>query len=55
MTLKVYVIHNHLEDYFDWTATSLKYLNGEALETAHSTIGIAEGGHGLIVRKKNWK
>ena len=51
MTLKVHVIYNHLEDYFDWTATSLKFLNGEAVETAHSTIRIAEERHGLIVRK----
>ena len=49
MTLKVHVIYNHLEDYFDWTATSLKFLNGEAVETAHSTIRIAEERHGLKV------
>ena len=51
MTLKVHVIYNHLEDYFDWTATSLKFLNCEAGETAHNTIRIAEERHGLIVRK----
>ena len=54
MTLKVHVFYNHLKDYFDWTATSLKFLNGEAVETAHSTIRIA-GETWADSPKKYWK
>ena len=42
MTLKIHIVYHHLKDYFDWTGTSLKYLNGEAVETCHSTIRITE-------------
>jgi len=51
MTLKIHVIFHHLEDYFDWTGKSLKYLNGEAVETCHSTLRISEEVHGFKVKK----
>ena len=51
MTLKIHIIYHHLEDYFDWTCQSLKYLKGKAVETCHSTIRIAEEVHQFKVKK----
>ena len=51
MTLKTLVIYHHLEDYFDWTGKTLKYLNAEAIETAHSTLKKEEEKHGFKVRR----
>ena len=49
MILKTHIIYHHLEDYFDWTETTLKYLNGEFVETAHSTLRKHEEAHGFKV------
>ena len=53
MTLKSHVIYHHLEDYFDWTGKTLKYLNAEAVETAHSTLKKEEEKHGFKVRRNS--
>ena len=51
MTLKTHIVYHHLEDYFDWTGISLKYLNGEAVEMCHSTVRKNEETHQLKVTR----
>ena len=50
MTLKIHIVYHHLEDYFDWTGKTFKYLNGEAVETYHSTLRISEEVHDFQVK-----
>ena len=51
MTLKTHINYHHLGDNFDWTGKTLKYVNGEAVESAHSTIRIEEESHGFKVKR----
>ena len=52
MTLKIHVIYDHLEDYFECTGETLKYQNGEFIESKHSKLRMAEENHGFKVKRK---
>ena len=52
MTLKVHIIFHHYEDYFDWTGVTLRYTNGEFVESSHSSIKKEERCHGFKVVRK---
>jgi hypothetical protein len=51
MTLKIHVIVDHFQDYFDWTKKTFKFTNGEFMESIHSTVKRAEMQHGLKVTR----
>ena len=38
MTLKIHVIFDHYEDYFDMTKKTMKYTNGVFVESCQQTI-----------------
>ena len=51
MTIKIHIIYNHYEDYFDWTMTTFRYTNGEFVESMHSTIRKEEQAHNFRVTR----
>ena len=52
MPLKVHVLVHHLSEYFALTGKTMRYTNGEFVETLHSTLRKFEEVHGKkIVRK----
>lgn len=52
MTLKIHVIFHHYEDYFDMTGKTMKYTNGEFVESCHHTIRQEEESHNFKVVRK---
>ena len=49
MILKTHIIYHHLKDYFYLTEKTLKYVNGEFVEGAHSSLKKHEDSHGFKV------
>ena len=51
ISLKVHVIVHHFEDYFDWISKTMKYTNGEFMESLHSTLRVSEENHNFKVKR----
>ena len=51
MTLKIHVIYDHYEFFFENSGNSMKFTNGEFTETTHSTFKISERQHNFHVNR----
>ena len=51
MTLKIHVIYDHYEFFFENSGNSMKFTNGEFTETTHSTFKISEKQHNFHVNR----
>ena len=53
MPLKVHVIIHHCEEYFEMKGQTMKFTNGEFVETVHQSLKRHENVHAFsIVRRK---
>ena len=51
MTLKVHIILHHYKDYFDMTQKSMRFTNGEFVESTHYSIKNEERTHNFKVKR----
>ena len=51
MTLKIHVIYDHYEYFFEYSGNTMKFENGEFTETTHSTFKISKRQHNFHVNR----
>ena len=51
MTMKVHIILHHYQDYFDWTGKTMRFTNGEFVESTHYSIKNEEKTHNFKVKR----
>ena len=51
MTLKIHIILHHYKDYFDMTQKSMRFTNGEFVESSHYSFKKEERTHGFKVKR----
>ena len=51
VTLKVHIILHHYKDYFDMTQKSMRFTNGEFVESTHYSIKNEERTHNFKVKR----
>ena len=51
MTLKVHIILHHYHDYFDWTGRTMRFTNGEFVESSHYSFKKEERTHGFQLKR----
>ena len=51
MTLKVHIILHHYHDYFDWTGRTMRFTNGEFVESSNYSFKKEERTHGFKVKR----
>ena len=52
MPLKVHVIIHHFKEFFELTGITMQDINGEYVETLHSSLRVHEETHGYKVKRE---